>query len=243
LFGRLRLHGKILSDSDWLQERGESFLGSAPTAECHPATAIFGPPVDTADQSRQLACNAGQVVFARQAVDALARKPMNAGSAQEIRLIQYLKAQGYRDILHGEDVVKKDLGLPAGQFCKCADAIGFLPAKKTCHQVVVAESKGTDVAKAILQLGNSAAGVLNTYGQLVEVRLLLYRSGLKQLRGVGLSPGHGYLVRATPDPTLHELLDATSDRAFPARAKCELAEDFSRWNNVLRNLTIEVCVE
>jgi hypothetical protein len=168
---------------------------------------------------------------------------MDAGSAQEIRLIQYLKGQGYRDIIHGETDVKKDLGLPAGHSCKCADAIGFLPAKKTCRRVVVAESKGTDVAKAILQLGNSAAGVLNTYGQMVEIRLLLYRSGLKQLRGVGLSPGHGYLVRATSDPKVYELLDATSDRSFPARAKCELSQDFSRWNGVLRNLTIEVCVD
>lgn len=65
---------------------------------------------------------------------------MDAGSAQEIRLIQYLKGQGYRDIIHGEADVKRDLGLPAGHSCKCADAIGFLPAKKTCRRVVVAES-------------------------------------------------------------------------------------------------------
>jgi hypothetical protein len=167
---------------------------------------------------------------------------MSTGSAQEMRLVQYLKRQGYAEVIHGEEAVKAAVGLPTGPSCKCADVVAFLPARPGCREAVVAESKGTGVASAIKQLGNAAAGVLETRGRQIEVRLLLYRSVLKKLP-VGLSPGPGYLVQTTADPKLYQLLDATSHQTSLARAKCELPGVLHKWNSVLQKLVIEVCVE
>lgn len=166
---------------------------------------------------------------------------MNLGSAQEMRLVQYLRGRGYLETIHGEEAVKKELGLP-GLTCKCADVLGLCATKTPCRRVIVAESKGTDVASCIKQLGNAGAGVFEHFGAQLELRLLLYRSGLRRLPE-GLSPGPGYLVKATPIPNLYHLLDASSHLISLARARCELSLPWIRWNSRLQQLVIEVYVE
>ncbi len=136
----------------------------------------------------------------------------------------------------------KEIGLPAGPSCKCADVVAFKPARMTCREVVVAESKGTGIARALQQLGNTAAAVFQSCGRQIDVRLLLYCSRLVKLPG-GLSPGNGYFVQATADASLYQLLNATSHQIFPARAKCELPGVLGKWNAVLEDMVVEVYVE
>jgi hypothetical protein len=166
---------------------------------------------------------------------------MNAGFEQEKRLVPYLKQLGYLEVVPGENDIKRLLDLPFS--CKCADILAFSPTRALYNRIVVAESKGTDVASSLTQLGNAAAGVLEKFGDSKDLKLLLYRSELLKL-SVGLSPGPGYLVEATNDPKVYKLLNATSeDTSLLARAKCELVRPWSEWNAHLQKLVIEVHVE
>jgi len=167
---------------------------------------------------------------------------MSNGSAQEMRLVSYLKTQGFSDVIHGEAAIKTELGLPLGPSVKCADVVAFSPNKLHCRRCSVAESKGTSVADSLKQLGNAAAGVLEHFGTNLELRLLVYRSTLKEL-DVGLSPGPGYLVKPTASPNVFQLQDATTSVSSLARASCELGVPWNRWNSLLRVLTVEVYVE
>jgi hypothetical protein len=172
---------------------------------------------------------------------------MNAGFEQEKRLVPYLRQLGYRDVVPGENDIKRLLDLPFS--CKCADVLAFSPTRELWNQIVVAESKGTDVVSSLTQLGNTAAGVLEKFGATKEkfdvskdLKLLLYRSELREL-AAGLSPGPGYLVKATNDPKVYELLQATSETISLARAKCELDPPWSKCNAHLKKLVIKVYVE
>lgn len=168
---------------------------------------------------------------------------MNAGTAQELRLATYVKSQGYTDIHHGEATVKTRLGLPAGPGCKCADLLGLAPGGTLPKRLIVAESKGTEVAKAIKQLGNAAAAALEAFGSSIQkLELLLYRSELRALP-IGLSPGPGYLV--SNGNSIHDfvLIDATSSVQKPARAICDLGPPWNRWSAKLQTYTIHVYVE
>lgn len=168
---------------------------------------------------------------------------MDTGAAQELRLAAYLKSQGYTEVLHGELVVKAKLGLPAGPGCKCADVLGLAPGGKTPKRVIVAESKGTDVRKAIKQLGNAAAAAIQIFGSSIQyLDLLLYRSELRML-DVGLSPGPGYLVSKGSSPHEFVLIDATTNMQAPARATCDLGLPWNRANARLQAHTIRVYVE
>ncbi len=167
---------------------------------------------------------------------------MDAGSAQELRLIQHLRTSGYTEIIHGEEAVKRMLGLPAGPGCKCADVLAFVPDKRKPAKAVLAESKGTEVAKAIKQLGNAAAAAIERYGTALDIELLLYRSELRVL-DVGLSPGPGFLVEPGATPRDFTLIDATSAARSLARAKCDLGAPWSRWNPNLQLRPIRVFVE
>lgn len=110
-------------------------------------------------------------------------------------------------------------------------------------RIIVAESKGKEVAKAIKQLGNAAAASMETFGSSIQkLELLLYRSELQKL-DVGLSPGPGYLVSRGDAPHEFALVDATTDVQTPARAICDLGAPWSRWNSALQKYTIRVFVE
>jgi hypothetical protein len=135
------------------------------------------------------------------------------------------------------------VGLPTGPGCKCADVLGLAPDKRSPHRIVIAESKGTEVSKAINQLGNASAAALERFGSSAQqFELLLYRSELRLL-DVGLSPGPGYLV--TKGSSAHDflLVDATTQARPLARAKCDLGAPWSRWNSKLQSMNIHVYVE
>ena len=67
--------------------------------------------------------------------------------------------------------------------------LALLLAATRPNGLIAAESKGTEVAKAIKQLGNAAAASMETFGSSIQkLELLLYRSELQKL-DVGLSPG------------------------------------------------------
>jgi len=167
---------------------------------------------------------------------------MDTGLAQELRLVQYLHMRGCANPIRGEDKIKSKLGVPAGPGYKCADVLGFAPDENLIQTIMIAESKGTKVDRALIQLGNTAAAVMERYGMERQVELLLYRSELRAL-DVGLSPGPGYLVKPGPAPKTFILIDATSDTRFPARAKCDLAAPWNRWNSRLQQYEIQVFVE
>ena len=146
-------------------------------------------------------------------------------------------------MLHGEAVVKTKLGLPAGPGCKCADVLSLAPGRKTPQRVIVAECRGTDVHKAIKQLGNAAAAAMQVFGSSIQyLDLLLYRSELRTL-DIGLSPGPGYLVATGVSPHEFVLIDANTNVQTPARATCDLGQLWNRWNPKLQTHTIRVYIE
>jgi len=164
---------------------------------------------------------------------------MNTGAEQELRLIQHVKEQGYADVIFGEAAIRKELELP---FCECADVVAFFPNRAAFRRIVVAESKGTQVSKAVRQLSNTVAGVLEHYGEKIDLKLLLYVPGLKVLP-VGLSPGPLYLVKATSEPRLYQLLEAKTSEPLLARLRCELTSPWNRRNHSMQRFTIDVYVE
>jgi hypothetical protein len=167
---------------------------------------------------------------------------MFPGAAQELRLVQHLRSQGYAEIVHGEEFVKRELGLPLGSGVKCADVLGYLPNKRAIGRIVIAESKGTNVATAVRQIGNAAAAVFERYGANRDTKLLLYTSAVRKL-DIGLSPGPGYLLRNKDGQHLFVLLDATSVPSTTAHAQCELGAPWIRWNSKLYQMEIDVYVE
>jgi hypothetical protein len=167
---------------------------------------------------------------------------MDVGSAQEQRLVQHLRSRGFADIVHGEEAVKRTLGLPAGPGYKCADVLGFTPNKIAIQRIVVAESKGTEVSKALKQLGNTAVAVMERYGIHPQLELLLYRSELRNLPA-GRAPGPGFLVKARTTPKTFILIDATCEARPVARASCDLTAPWNRWSSGLQRYEIQVFVE
>jgi len=165
---------------------------------------------------------------------------MSNGSVQEERLVSLLQREGYLDVLHGEADIKALLGLPAE--CNCADVLAFKASRLTGGDIVVAESKGTDVHHALIQLGNAAAGALARYTTAgIRLRLLVYVPRFRQLP-VGMSPGPGYLVHSGPGSS-HELLDARSETSFAARAHCVLGNPWESHNVELQRIPVEVYSE
>lgn len=165
---------------------------------------------------------------------------MAGGSAQERQLVGYLAGRGCGDLIHPDPEVRRILNLPAG--CKCADVLGYQPNRTAVNGVVVAESKGTDVYRALRQLGNAAAGALQRHGALIRVRLLVYVPSLKK-EPAGPSPGPGFLAGNRLGPKLYQLLDASSTQAFPARAVCELGPPWAQWGGMISHLPVELYVD
>lgn len=163
-------------------------------------------------------------------------------AAQELRLVEYLRTRGYREIVHGEEAVRELLELPDQPGCKCADVLGFAPSQRIVQRVVIAESKGTEISRAVLQLGNAAAGVIEKYGTEPKLELLLYLPALRKVEA-GLSPGPGYLVEPGGSPGRWTLLTARQELRKPERARCELDLRWSRWNPFLAKYQVVVMVE
>lgn len=161
---------------------------------------------------------------------------------QEMRMRGYLMKMGYLDIIVSEEDIRTELDLPKGRGrCKCADGLGFWPNKSACRRIVIAESKGTNVRHALLQLGNVAAAVIHRHGLSVKLQVLLYVAGLRETE-FGPSPGGGWLVSPTKVPGLNLLLRADSHETRLAHPECEVSE-LMHLNVFLRRLEVQVAVE
>jgi hypothetical protein len=87
---------------------------------------------------------------------------MAPGEAQELRLEQYLRShRRCEEIFRPDQQVRQELHLPKN--CKCADILALHSPKAAVTEVTVAESKGTDISTALVQLGNAAAGALECF--------------------------------------------------------------------------------
>ncbi len=87
---------------------------------------------------------------------------MASGEDQELRLEQYLLSHRRCVQIFGRDQqVRQELQLPRN--CKCADILALHSPRAAVTEVTVAESKGTDILTALVQLGNAAAGALECF--------------------------------------------------------------------------------
>jgi hypothetical protein len=169
---------------------------------------------------------------------------MSTGTAQEQRLVTYLRSIGWMNIVHDDQKVKPVLGLPPGPGIKCADVLGFSSEdQKKSTRIVVAESKGTDIPSALRQIGNAAAGVYECFGQNRQVRLLLYTNALRNVKGK-LSPGPGYFAEPLGKPHLYRIIDATKSMTGPeVHPECDLAFPYSKWRPIVVRMNVELYVE
>jgi len=165
---------------------------------------------------------------------------MSPGEAQELRLEQYLRIhRRCVEIFHPDQRVRQELRLP--QNCNCADIVALHSPRAAVTEVTVAESKGTDILSALVQLGNAAAGALECFLGLQTVHLLIYVPRLVQT-GVGRSPGPGFTVGGTSTADLFVLQDAQTSSIVPARALIELGHPWNRWLPQVQRLDIQLLV-
>jgi hypothetical protein len=161
------------------------------------------------------------------------------GTAQEQRLIQYLRTQGYSHFVVPDEPVRNYLGLKPSD--KCADVLAMRSATLLDRHLLIAESKGTNVAHALLQIGNAAAAALQKHGNTVQLKLLLFVPSFRRVPD-GLSPGPGYIAKPAADGTLI-LYDATSSRLAQAKAPVRLGAPFSAWQAQVGALPVIVYAE
>ena len=120
---------------------------------------------------------------------------MDPGEKQEEYLFQYLRLERRcHHVVEGDLAVRDFLGMKGRH--GCADALGLHRASQAAgsRRVTVAESKGNDIASAVEQLGNAAAGVFEKFGRETKVDLLLMVPSLLERSSGALSPGPGYRV-------------------------------------------------
>ena len=100
--------------------------------------------------------------------------PSNPGEKQERQLFDYLRFQrNCKEVIEGDQQVRSFLRMK-GPF-KCADALGLHQPLNAAgpRRITVAESKGMDMASAVEQLGNAAAGAFEKFGRETKVELLV----------------------------------------------------------------------
>ena len=120
---------------------------------------------------------------------------MAPGEEQELRLEQYLRShRSCVEIFAPDQQVRQELQLPRN--CKCADILALHAPRAAVTEVTVAESKGTDISTALVQLGNAAAGALECFLGLHTLHLLICVPRLVQT-SVGRSPGPGFTAGAS----------------------------------------------
>jgi len=164
---------------------------------------------------------------------------MSPGEAQELRLEQYLRIhRRCVEIFRPDQRVRQELRLP--QNCNCADIVALHSPRAAVTEVTVAESKGTDILTALVQLGNAAAGALECFVGLQTVHLLIYVPRLVQTEA-GRSPGPGFTV-VSSTRELFVLQDAQASNIVPARARIELGHPWNRWLPQVQRQDIELLV-
>jgi len=174
------------------------------------------------------------------------------GDAQEARAKDFVRRLGYAEVFSGESNIKKLLEIKAiaGKDSNCADIVGFKPGFKNAWGAVVCESKGTDVAHALIQLGNVAAALLEHFAVVRkpgEVVLVVYRSSLRKL-DIGDSPGPGYIVGRADAAGFRQLIDAGTTETKPAPASAvidmkRLDVRLTKWGGQVAKLPVYVYVE
>jgi hypothetical protein len=169
--------------------------------------------------------------------------PTHAGADQERYLLKYLRVHRHCvNVIGGDQQVRDFLG--AKGLPKCADALGLHQAIDLAgpRRVTVAESKGTDMDSAVVQLGNAAAGVYEKFGIATTITLLVLVPRLVERPHGSLSPGHGY--RAEPLKTGRDkfnLQESMGGVPFPARPKVTYPE-WAKWSDRVSLLSITVIV-
>ena len=170
----------------------------------------------------------------------------SAGDAQEARAKEFLMRLGYSDLIVGDRDVERELGLKSTSTrSNCADIVGFRPGRRTPNAAVVCESKGTDVAHSLVQVGNAAAALMEMFAaakRSVDLLLLVYVAGLRAI-DIGDSPGPGFLAGPEDASGLRRLLDAgTAEiKPFPAQAridKVRLDVKLLRWADPVSRLPV-----
>ena len=165
---------------------------------------------------------------------------MAPGEAQELRLEQYLRShRRCTEVFRPDHLVRQELQLP--QNCKCADILALHSPRSAVTEVTVAESKGTGLATALAQLGNTAAGALERFVGLQTIHLLIYVPRLVQT-GAGQSPGPGFIVNAGAAADVFVLQDAQTSTIVPARALIELGPPWNRWLPQVQRLVVELLI-
>ena len=165
---------------------------------------------------------------------------MAPGEEQELRLEQYLRShRSCVEIFAPDQQVRQELQLPRN--CKCADILALHSPRDAVTEVTVAESKGTDISTALVQLGNAAAGALECFLGLHTLHLLICVPRLVQT-SVGRSPGPGFTAGASSTAGLFVLQDAQTSSVAPARALIELGHPWNRWLPQVQRLEIELLV-
>lgn len=174
------------------------------------------------------------------------------GDAQEARAKDFVRRLGYAEVMCGESNIKRLPQIKAvqGKDSNCADIVAFKPSFKNASSAIVCESKGTDVAHALIQLGNVAAALLEHFAAMHkpgEVVLLVYRSSLRRL-DIGDSPGPGYIADKPDVAGFRPLIDAgtAETKAAPASAGIDMKRldvRLTKWGEQVAKLPVYVYVE
>jgi len=175
-----------------------------------------------------------------------------AGNEQEARAKDFVRRLGYAEVITGESNIKKLLQIRVvqGADSNCADIVGFKPGFRNAVAAIICESKGTDVSRALVQLGNVAAALFEHFAAVrkpIALVLLVYRSSLREL-DIGNSPGPGYLVGEPDRVGMRPLVDAgTQERkAAPASATVDVKRldvRLTRWVEQVAKLPVYVYSE
>jgi len=163
---------------------------------------------------------------------------MAPGEAQELLVEQYLRLHRHCiEIFRPETDVRTRLGLPTA--CRCADILALHSPQPAVSEITIAESKGTDVDRALTQLGNASAGAFESFPGLRTVHLLVWVARTIPT-AAGTSPGPGFTI--TGGAGVPRLQDARTSTIVPARAVIDLGHPWNRWSPQVQQLDIELLV-
>lgn len=175
---------------------------------------------------------------------------------------KFVKEQlGCPDVIGDDPLVFSYLNLKkSGNVApRCADILGFTPDRSKPTKVVVCESKGTEIDKSLVQLGNATAALLAKLDEqrvVLEPLLVVFVSSLVPLQQeiMGFdkpkSPGpdHIAVVDKKDGEGKMPLFNAgtTETKPFPARASLQperLEAKMTRWSRKVGGLDVWVVVD
>ena len=157
---------------------------------------------------------------------------LNDLDANERRAVEFIKRNGYQDLIGGDRTVAIKLNLTLCQrgAPRCADLLGFIPNRQNPTQALICEAKGKDIDHALIQLGNAAAALLahliDPKDTNVQLTLMVFTSKSKLFQSpiVGPSPGNGFALGQKGPLGMVELVDARMTKAqklIPAKPETQ----------------------